>query len=363
MRITNLKFPDGGINRLGFTIALGAVGLLASALVCKSRKKLSGNYILNNGRKLPCIGLGTWKSKPGEVKKAVECALRAGYRHIDCAPVYGNQKEVGEAFATVFSEGKLKRRQVFVCSKVFPKITADKFEQECRNTLRELGLEYLDLYLIHWPLVDVASIKDMWAAMEQLLEKGLVKSIGVSNFSKKKLMELMVNAKVVPAVNQVELHPNWRQDELFEYCSSKGIHLTAYCPLGSPDQFSPDGLNREATGPLPLQNSTVVSIAKECDKTAAQVLLKWAVQRGTSVVPKSVTPARIIQNFEAVQSWELSATHMKALNAFLPQYRLLHGAFHTGPKRTYKTLTELWDEDVSYLEGRTFEKPTGFKLQ
>uniref|UniRef100_A0A7S0WSD9 NADP-dependent oxidoreductase domain-containing protein n=1 Tax=Pyramimonas obovata TaxID=1411642 RepID=A0A7S0WSD9_9CHLO len=323
----------------------------------------NGLFTLNNGLKMPAVGLGTWKSKPGEVQAAVEHALRVGYRHIDCAPVYGNQNEVGAAFATVFGEGAIKRDEVWITSKIFPKVKAEEYEAQCREILSELGVEQLDLCLLHWPTIEHSTLLEMWAAMEGLLSKGLTKTIGVSNFSVEKLNQILPSAKVVPAVNQVELHPTWHQRDLRAFCLDKGIHLSAYCPLGSPDQWAADGLNRKCTGVPPLADERVKEVATRVGKTPAQVLLRWGVQMDSSVLPKSVTPNRIEENLKVTDGWELSQEDMAALSDWTPQYRLLHGAFHTGPSKAYKTLRDLWDEDTSYLEGRDFEIPPGFKLQ
>mmetsp|Transcript_43697 Transcript_43697/g.103152 ORF Transcript_43697/g.103152 Transcript_43697/m.103152 type:complete len:313 (+) Transcript_43697:63-1001(+) len=305
---------------------------------------------LNNGLTMPLVGLGTWKSKKGEVHNAVKAAIEVGYRHIDCAHIYQNEDEVGQALREAFEAGTVKREDLWVTSKLWnnSKMSNEMVEEGCRATLKNLGLEYLDLYLVHWPVVTQTngegaelkpSLAENWAAMELLVEKGLVKSIGVSNYSAKKLQSLKATAKIFPAVNQVELHPLWRQDGLLKACAEMGTHVTAYSPLGSPDsadQFKHNG--RKV-----LDVPELKAIGDKYGKTAAQVALRWGVQRGTSIAPKSVTPSRIAENFD-VQSWTLTDEEMAQLSALEPQERMLSGLFWCTEKGPYKTLTDLWDE-------------------
>ncbi|EME30405.1 aldo/keto reductase [Galdieria sulphuraria] len=264
--------------------------------------------VLNTGAKVPLVGFGTWKAEPGRVGEAVRTALEAGYRHIDCAAVYGNEKEIGQVFKEIFSSGKVKRSDVFVTSKLWN--TCHKKEhviEACKQTLKDLQLDYLDLYLIHWPCAfefaglpiteentipknkkgEIAFAKvplqETWKAMEELQKQGLVKAIGVSNYRIVELLDLLSYCEIVPAVNQIEVHPYNQRKDLKEFCESRGIHVTAYSPLGS---------GKEG----PLQDSVVRSISEKLGKTPAQVLLAWGLQRGTSVIPKSVTPTRIKEN-------------------------------------------------------------------
>ncbi|KAF9266496.1 Aldo/keto reductase [Marasmius fiardii PR-910] len=249
---------------------------------------------LNNGVKMPQIGLGTWQSAPGQVQRAVVHALKSGYRHIDAAVIYGSQKEVAEG---IKSSG-VPRSEIFLV------------QADLDNTLAELETDYLDLFLIHWPVpfqpgkvlsptrarddstgekevtidTEAPSIAETWKAM------GKVKAIGVSNFSVKHLEILKSASDVIPSVNQIEAHPLLQQPDLISYCSKKGIHLTAYSPLG-----------QNITGRPPvIDHPTVIEIANFVGATPAQVLIAWGVTQGYSVIPKSVTPGRIESNFQQI---------------------------------------------------------------
>ncbi len=183
------------------------------------------------------------------------------------------------------------------------------------------------------------SVAETWGAMEALREAGAARSIGVSNWSARKLLAMREHATVFPAVNQVELHPVHRQDALLAACAELGTHVTAYSPLGSPDSAS----MIKHDGASVMEHPAVARVAEAVGRTPAQVLIRWAVQRGTSVVPKSVTPARIDANF-AVFDWELSDEQMAELSSIEPQARMLHGEFWLKPDGPYKTLADLWDE-------------------
>ncbi|KAM9979168.1 hypothetical protein ACTFIZ_000495 [Dictyostelium cf. discoideum] len=258
------------------------------------------SFKLSSGHKIPLVGFGTWKAETTLVGKAVEVALDAGYRHIDCAAVYLNEKEVGEAFTKKFkTEATVKREDVFITSKLWNTFhKKEHVRPALERTLSDLGLEYLDLYLIHWPVAfeytsddiktsgstqEFVSIRETWEEMEKLVDAGLVKSIGLSNFNVQGLMEVLSYARIKPAANQVELHPFLSQPELKKFCDKNNIHLTAYSPLGN--------------GAF-VDNEEVAAIAKKYNKTIPNVLCKWATQKNFSVIPKSSTPSRVSENFD-----------------------------------------------------------------
>lgn len=272
---------------------------------------------------MPLIGLGTWKLDTGEVGRAVEFALKAGYRHIDCAAAYSNESEVGESLATIFKDGVLKREDIFVTSKLWNMAhKAEDVRPACEATLRDLKLDYLDLYLVHWGTatsesqrevdengvlkLQNISVRETWEAMQELVQAGLVKSIGVANFTVAMLIDLLTYAKLKPAMNQVELHPYLQQRRLVEFCQYRDIMVTAYSPLGSPGNFASSG------APLLREDSVIKKIAEDHHKTPAQVLIRWAIERNTVAIPKSVHKERIEENIH-VFDFKLSPEEMKAI--------------------------------------------------
>ena len=339
------------------------------------------NTLLPSGNVMPGFGLGTWKSDPGVVGGAVHTAIvDLGYRHIDCAAIYGNEKEIGKTFNSILtsfdddngsnSSARIKRDDLFVTSKLWNTEHAhDDVEPALRRTLEDLQLDYLDLYLIHWPVATKAAsasesddkpfgemisleerpIIDTWRAMEVCVKKGLVKDIGVSNFSKKKLQDLCSQANIKPAVNQVELHPYLQMNDLFDYCNEEGIHLTAYSPLGSNDR--PEML-KGANEKKIMNDPTIIEIATKHNMTPAQVLIRWALQRGTSCIPKSVSRERLQQNIMAAaapntsssssSSFHLTEDDMASIAKLDIGQRYVDGSFWCGEGSPY-TLENLWD--------------------
>ncbi len=310
---------------------------------------------LNNGNTIPQFGLGTWKSEPGQVKNAVKYGLSIGYEHIDCAPIYGNEKEVGEGLKESFSDNVVKREDIFITSKLW---NNRHYQQDVipalKETLQDLELDYLNLYLIHWPVAfkpevifpedasGVLSLSELplietWQGMEQAVKEGLVKNIGVSNFSIQKIDNILLNCNIKPAMNQVECHPYLQQDELLAYCQNNDIALTAYSPLGSKDR--PDSLKQQ-NEPILLENEVIKNIAEKYQATTAQILIQWAIERGTVVIPKSVSPERIKQNFEA-QTISLDTEDMEKIKTLNRNYRYVDGSFFALPNSSY-TVESIW---------------------
>ncbi|KAG5715190.1 Protein GCY [Termitomyces sp. T112] len=297
---------------------------------------------LSNGSHVPALGLGTWQSKPEEVRAAVSYALRdAGYRHIDCAWGYGNERDVGEGIR----DSGVPRSEIFITSKLWS--TWHSRVEECLDqTLANLGTDYVDLYLVHWPVslnpngnhpnfptlpdgtrdIDHSwKLSDTWKQIEVVFQKGKVKAIGVSNFSKAKLEEILPTAEIVPAVNQLELHVYNPQHELIKYLKSKNIVPEAYSPLGS------------TNSPL-LTDRTVLNIAQKYSLRASDVLIGYLVSKGFIVIPKSVTPSRIASNLNG------SLTAVNKLEA--ADIAELDGLAAAGKQKRF--ITPPWPVDLGF---------------
>lgn len=306
---------------------------------------------LAGGDSLPALGLGTWKAAPGEVGEAVRTALELGYRHIDGAHIYGNEAEIGAALAAVLSGSELRREDLWITSKLWNDSHApERVRPALERTLADLGLRQLDLYLIHWPVaqqpgvmlptrveefipLEQQPLHETWAAMEELVDAGLVRHIGVSNFSARKLAALLPHCRIRPAVNQVERHPWLQQQALLNVCRQEGIVITAYSPLGS-----------DMAGPvLPLlQIPEVQAIAREHGCSTAQVLLAWGIGCGTSVIPKSVRRERLAENLAAA-SLQLTPDELAQLNGLDRHHRFVDGTFWDLPGGPYPPQL-VWDE-------------------
>jgi len=293
---------------------------------------------LINGKEIPIFGLGTWKSAAGEVNKTVQDAIDVGYRHIDCAMAYSNEHEVGAAIEAKIKQGVVKREDLFITSKLWNTYhRSDLVIKGCKKTLADLKLEYLDLFLVHWPMAfkedgdlfpkndkdeiifsDVDYL-DTWKQMEELVRVGLVKTIGLSNFNSQQIQRVLDNCSIKPALLQVEIHPYWNQTKLVDWCKSKGIAVTAYSPFGSPDRPW-----ATANDPKLLDDPKLGELAKKYGKSPAQLVLRWLVQREIVTIPKTVNKNRLAENLN-IFDFTLSDEDMAYMFTFnRPEGRALH---------------------------------------
>jgi aldehyde reductase len=301
---------------------------------------------LNDGTDCPLVGLGTWQSPKGQVYQAVIDAIDAGYRHIDCAFVYGNEEEVGQAIKDSITSGKVSRADMFIVTKLWNTFhSRERVETAIKLSLEKLKLDYIDLYLIHWPVSfadddtnlypdsseqgNVAlktapdSLKQTWEGMEDVKEKGLAKSIGVSNFNEAQVENILSFCKVKPVMNQIERHPFLQQDKLLAVMKKMDIIVTAYSPLGSsPLDYGrrPSHASIQEERPSLRDNPVIKRIAEKHKKSTAQVLIRFNVQEGVVCIPKSVTRDRIRENIQ-VFDFDLDADDVESLKELDSGYR------------------------------------------
>ncbi|GAY51793.1 Aldo ket red domain-containing protein [Citrus sinensis] len=304
-------------------------------------------------KSIPLVGFGTVEYPLNEAfKERVLHAIKLGYRHFDTAASYPSEQPLGEALTEALRLGLVKSRdELFITSKLW--LTDSYYGRVIpglQKTLKTLGLEYLDLYLVHFPvsLIPEATYpvkpedirpfdyEGVWEEMEKCQELGLTKTIGVSNFTCKKLERLLATAKIPPAVNQVEMNPIWQQKKLRDYCQEKGIHFSAFSPLGAVGTNW--GHNRV------MENEVLKQIAKAKGKTVAQVAIRWVYQQGVSVIVKSFNKERMEQNID-IFDWELSAEELQKIEQ-IPQYRGSRAEAYLSENGPFRTVEEIWDGEI-----------------
>lgn len=335
------------------TINAEQPGIDPSAIPCK---------VLSNGQKIPAIGMGTFGSdrfSAEQVSNAVLEAAAAGFRFFDCASVYGNEKLIGEVFKKIIGGG-IPRQALYIDSKVWNDRHQDVLGS-CRQTLEDLQLDYLDLYLVHWPFsnyhppgcsVDSRSpdarpysherFMSTWRQMEQLVKSGLVKSIGTSNMTIPKMELLLADAEIAPVVNEMECHPHFQQPELYRYLVENGIQPIGFCPIGSPTRPDRD---KTADDTCDIEDPVIVDIARRLGVHPAVVCIKWAVQRGQIPIPFSVKSAEIRSNLLAVTRDPLTDDEMRAIAAIDRHCRLIKGQVFLWEHAA--GWEDLWDLDGS----------------
>ncbi|MDT8346826.1 MAG: aldo/keto reductase [Flavobacteriaceae bacterium] len=307
---------------------------------------------LHNGDLIPAIGLGTWKSKPEELYDAIINAVQMGYRHIDCAAIYANEHSIGKALKDLMTSGEIKRESLWITSKLWNNAhRAKDVAPALDQSLKDLKLDYLDLYLMHWPVafkpevrypqtaeeylsLDEVPLAETWGALLRQKETQKVRHVGVSNFSIPKLQNIIDATGAIPAMNQVELHPYLQQDALLEFCNNQHIILTAYSPLGSRDRIPEMKAENE---PHLLQDPKVLELTEKLHASPAQVLIAWHLHRNCCVIPKSVNSGRQLENLE---SYQLTFTDedLRLLKTIDRNFRFVNGKFFEVPGNSYENI-------------------------
>jgi D-xylose reductase len=320
------------------------------------------NQVINvTGQRMPAVGLGLWKIDADTVGDAVYHAIKLGYRHLDSAADYGNEKQVGEGIARALADGLCSREELWVTSKLWNTYhRREHVEAACRKSMADLGLDYLDLYLVHFPIalryvefadryppewiydpaaaepgmqLDAVPLSETWGAMEQLVEAGIARQIGVCNYSASLLHDLMSYARIKPAMLQIESHPYLTQEALLRTAQAYNIAVTAFSPLGSLSYVS---LDMASANDSVLTEPVVMAAAKRSGASAAQVVLRWGIQRGTAVIPKTSNPDRLIENI-TLSEFSLTGQEMQAISGLNQNRRfndpgvfceLAFGTFH-----------------------------------
>lgn len=315
---------------------------------------------LYNGAEIPVVGLGTFGSDNYDadtIANAVKEAVRLGYRHIDCAAVYGNEKEIGRAIKELIDEGTVTREELWITSKVWND-SHDRVVAACEQSLSDLGLDYLDLYLVHWPFpnhhakgVTVYSrdphavpyihenFMKVWRDMESLVDAGKVRNIGTSNMTIPKMELLLRDCRIKPVVNEMEMHPHFQQPELFGYLKQHGIAAIGFCPIGSPNRPERD---KTAEDTVPIEDPVIVAIAEKHGVHPAVVCIKWAAQNGQIPIPFSVKPEKFMSNLRCVTEDPLTGEEMAAIKKQDKQCRFIKGQVFTWEGATWE---DLWDAD------------------
>ncbi|MFT3752315.1 MAG: aldo/keto reductase [Paludibacter sp.] len=314
---------------------------------------------LYSGDRIPVIGLGTFGSdnyNAATIAEAVKTAIRMGYRHLDCASVYGNEKEIGVALQELYADGVVKREDLWITSKVWNNMHKQVVES-CKQTMADLQTDYLDLYLVHWPFpnfhppkCDVNTRQDdavpyihenymqTWAQMESLVDAGLVKNIGTSNVTIPKMKLILRDARIKPAVNEMEIHPHFQQPELYGFMKENGVEVIGYSPIGSPGRPERD---RTPEDTVDMEDPAIVAAAGRLGVHPAVACLIWAVQRGQVTIPFSVKTEKIFNNLKGIVECKLTDAEMEAIAKNDKGCRLIKGQVFLW--NGAKSWEDLWD--------------------